>query len=64
MSNVGEHLNDVQDFHFEIESVDKASRMDTGHIKKCLAEMRSDVDMIQKELENCSNGYTVNKDDR
>ena len=52
------------DFDSEIESVDKASRIDSEHIKKCICEINSEVNLIERELGVNSNSCPTDSNDR
>ena len=52
------------DFDSEIESVDKASRIDSDHIKKCLCEINSEINLLERELGENSNACMTDSSDR
>ena len=64
VSNVEENFHDLKNFYSEIEHVDKASRIDFEHIRKCLLEINSELCLVRQELDSNSNAYNAVKEDR
>ena len=64
VSNVAQHLPELEDFYSEIASVDKAARNDIEHIMKYIKEIESELGLVGGELESNSNAYSANEGDR